>query len=166
MTRKASMSVILLVARSVRWRYEANEGARGTEVNDGVRLRPRRRAGRLGAVQPLAIHHVSVNVAHVERGVAFYTEVLGGVLRDDRPDFGFAGAWIDLGDQQVHLIEGEVPANCGQHFAIRVADLDEAIGELRERHVTVSDAVPVGSNRQAFTSDPDGNAIELHEVAR
>jgi len=116
-------------------------------------------------VQPLAIHHVSINVADAQRGVAFYTDVLGGVLRDDRPDLGFAGAWIDLGGQQVHPIEATVPPNHGQHFAIRVADLDEAVEELRARHVAVSDPVPVGSGRQSFTNDPDGNAIELHEVA-
>jgi glyoxylase I family protein len=115
-------------------------------------------------MEPLAIHHVSVNVASVERGIAFYTGVLGGALRTDRPDLGVAGAWIDFGPQQVHLIEAAVPENHGQHFAIRVADLDGAVEELRSRHVIVSDPVPVGAARQAFTSDPDGNAIELHEV--
>jgi glyoxylase I family protein len=115
-------------------------------------------------VQPLAIHHVSINVADAHRGVAFYTEMLGGLLRDDRPDFGIAGAWIDLGGQQLHLIEAAVPPNHGQHFAIRVADLDGAVEELRARHVEVTDPVAVGSGRQSFTKDPDGNAIELHET--
>ncbi|HEV3212977.1 MAG TPA: VOC family protein [Acidimicrobiales bacterium] len=115
-------------------------------------------------MQPLAIHHVSVNVASVEQGIGFYTDVLGGVLRTDRPDLGFGGAWIDFGPQQVHLIEAAVPPNHGQHFAIRVADLDGAVEELRAKHVLVSDPVPVGAARQAFTRDPDGNAIELHEV--
>jgi glyoxylase I family protein len=115
-------------------------------------------------VQPLAIHHVSLNVTDVARGIRFYTEVLGGSLRGDRPDFGFAGAWIDLGSEQVHLIKATVPPDHGQHFAIRVADLDSAVAELRAKRVIVSDPVPVGTGRQAFTSDPDGNAVELHEV--
>jgi glyoxylase I family protein len=115
-------------------------------------------------MQPLAIHHVSVNVADVDAGVAFYTDVLGGTVRDDRPDFGFGGAWINLGTQQVHLIEAEVPPNMGQHFAIRVGDLDAVVEELRSKGLTVGDPMPVGPNRQTFVNDPAGNTVELHEV--
>ncbi|MEI7860959.1 MAG: VOC family protein [Acidimicrobiales bacterium] len=53
-------------------------------------------------MQPLALHHVSINVTDADLAVTFYTEVLGGTLRTDRPDFGFGGAWIDLGTSQVH----------------------------------------------------------------
>ena len=116
-------------------------------------------------MQPHSIHHVSVNVSDVAAGVAFYTDVLGGRLRDDRPDFGFGGAWIDLGPHQVHLIEAAVPPNLGQHFAIRVVDLDAAVVELRARGVTIDDPVGVGANRQTFVSDPSGNLVELHEVS-
>ena len=115
-------------------------------------------------MRPLAIHHVSVNVSDVDEGVAFYTGSLGGTLRDDRPDFGFGGAWIDFGAQQLHLIEAPVPGNVGQHFAIRVADLADTIAELREKGLEVSDPVAVGTGLQAFLTDPSGNAIELHEV--
>jgi len=116
-------------------------------------------------MEPLAIHHVSVNVVHVEEAVAFYTGVLGGTLRDDRPDFAFGGAWINFGDQQVHLIEAPVPPKVGQHFAIRVDDLDSVVEELRAKGLELGDPVAVGRNRQAFLDDPAGNAIELHEVA-
>ena len=115
-------------------------------------------------MQPLAIHHVSVNVSDVDAALAFYIDVLGGTPRADRPDFGFGGAWIDLGGQQVHLIEAPVPANVGQHFAIQVADIHATIGELRGRGLTVSDATPVATNLQAFLNDPSGNAIEIHQV--
>ena len=56
--------------------------------------------------------------------IEFYTNVLGLTVRTDRPNFPFGGAWLDLGGQQVHLIEAEVPPARGQHFAIHVADLD------------------------------------------
>ncbi len=115
-------------------------------------------------MQPLAIHHVSINVTDVDTALAFYTEVLGGSPRTDRPDFGFGGAWIDFGGQQLHLIEAPTPANLGQHFAVQVADMDATITELRDRGLEVSDAIPVGANLQAFLSDPAGNGIELHEV--
>jgi len=115
-------------------------------------------------VKPLGVHHVSINVSDVEASIAFYTATLGGTIRDDRPDLGFGGAWIDLGEQQVHLIEAPVPSNFGQHFAIRVGDLDAVVGELRSSGIEVSDPVPVGANRQTFLNDPSGNVVELHEV--
>ncbi len=79
---------------------------------------------------PLGVHHVSINVRDAAEGVAFYTDVLGLATRDDRPDFGIGGAWLDIGGQQVHLIETSVPDDCGQHFAIHVADIDAAVAEL------------------------------------
>ncbi|MGI8710189.1 MAG: VOC family protein [Acidimicrobiales bacterium] len=114
-------------------------------------------------MQPLGVHHVSVNVSNVEAAAAFYTGPLGMTVRDDRPDFGFGGAWLAAGDQQVHLIEGSTPPNLGQHLAIEVADLDAAIAELRQQGIEVSDASLVGPGRQAFTVDPSGNGVELYQ---
>ena len=123
----------------------------------------RRRTGQTRPVQPLAVHHVSVNVPDVAAATDFYTGVLGGALRDDRPDFGFGGAWIDLGSSQVHLLEAAAPPARGQHFAISVPDLDAAVAELRGRGLTVDGPVPVGAGRQAFVAAPAGNTVELHE---
>jgi glyoxylase I family protein len=114
-------------------------------------------------MEPLGVHHVSINVRDAAESLEFYTGVLGLRERADRPDFRFAGAWLDLGDQQVHLIEASPPADQGQHFAIRVADLDAAVAELRERGIEVSDPSPVGGARQCFLHDPSDNRIELHE---
>jgi glyoxylase I family protein len=116
-------------------------------------------------MRPLAVHHVSINVRDVEEAAKFYVDQLGLTRRSDRPDFGFDGAWLDAGGQQVHLIEGDPPPAVGQHFALQVDDLDAAIAELRGRSVHVSDPSPVGTGRQAFLSDPAGNGIELHEPA-
>ena len=115
-------------------------------------------------MRPLAVHHVSINVADVEAALRFYTEVLGLGQRTDRPDFGFGGAWLDAGGQQVHLIEAPPPAGLGQHFALLVGDLDATVDELRGRGVEVSDPKPVGTSRQAFLSDPSGNLVELHQA--
>jgi catechol 2,3-dioxygenase-like lactoylglutathione lyase family enzyme len=116
-------------------------------------------------VQPLGIHHVSINVTDVDEAKRFYTEDLGLAERGDRPDFGFGGAWLDAGAQQIHLIEATVPQPFGQHLAIRVADLDATIAELRAKGIDVSDASPVGTGRQAFLADPSGNGVELHQPA-
>ena len=109
------------------------------------------------------VHHVSINVSDVPAALTFYTEVLGLTPRSDRPDFGFGGAWLDVGGQQVHLIEGTVPERRGQHFALRVDDIDAAIAELRAKGVEVADAKPVGTGRQTFLLDPSGNMVELNQ---
>ncbi len=116
-------------------------------------------------METLGIHHVALNVTDVQEGVRFYVDALGGTVRGDRPELGIAGAWIDLGPQQIHLVEAPVPRNLGQHVAIRVADLDGAVHELRDRGIDVADPSGVGAGRQTFINDPSGNPIELHEVA-
>lgn len=118
-----------------------------------------------GAMRPMAVHHVSIMVEDADAALAFYTDVLGLEARTDRPDFGFGGAWLDAGGQQLHLVEGPAPAARGQHFALLVGDLDATVAELRDRGVQVSDPQPVGSGRQSFLADPSGNLVELHQAA-
>jgi catechol 2,3-dioxygenase-like lactoylglutathione lyase family enzyme len=118
------------------------------------------------SVAPAGVDHVAINVSDVPGAIAFYTETIGLVQNHTRPDFGFAGAWLDTANgQQVHLIEAEVPKNVGQHFALAFDDLAATVRELRDRGLRVSDPVPVGSTgrQQAFTTDPWGNGIELHQ---
>jgi catechol 2,3-dioxygenase-like lactoylglutathione lyase family enzyme len=112
-----------------------------------------------------AVHHVSINVEDVDAALRFYTDVLGLTRRDDRHELGIDGAWLDAGGQQVHLIGAPPPPNVGQHFALRVDDLDATIDELRDRGIEVSDSMAVGTGRQAFLQDPSGNTVELHQPA-
>lgn len=115
-------------------------------------------------MQPRAVHHVSINVDDIDAALDFYVSRLGLVARTDRPDFGFGGAWLDAGGQQVHLIQAPTPPAAGQHFALLFDDLDSVVAELRGQGLEVSDPMPVGSSRQAFLSDPSGNQVELHQV--
>jgi glyoxylase I family protein len=110
------------------------------------------------------IHHVAINVSDVPRSVAFYTETLGLAEREDRPDFGIAGAWLNLGPSQVHLVELPAPPPMGQHFAIGVDDIDETVAELRGSGIAVDGPSIVAGRRQAFLKDPDGNVIELQGI--
>ncbi|WP_421120504.1 VOC family protein [Aquihabitans daechungensis] len=114
-------------------------------------------------MQPLGIHHVSINVTDVDAALAFYTGRLGLTVREDRPDFGFGGAWLDAGGQQIHLIGAPAPENLGQHLALQVADLDATVAELRNEGIEVTDPSPVGPGRQSFLVDPSGNAVELYQ---
>ncbi|MFZ0665405.1 MAG: VOC family protein [Acidimicrobiales bacterium] len=109
------------------------------------------------------LHHVSINVKDVPEGIKFYTEVLGLVQRPDRPDFGFGGAWLDAGGQQIHLIEATTPPNLGQHLALRVTDMYGAVSDLRGAGVEVTEPVVVAGGYQSFLHDPAGNMVELFE---
>ena len=111
------------------------------------------------------VHHVSLNVTDAAEAIRFYVDVLGFTERSDRPDFPFAGAWLQVGDQQVHLLEVPdfVPPK-GQHFALHVTDLDSVRTDLIERGVEVSEPSPIGDIcLQCFFTDPTGNLIELNQ---
>jgi glyoxylase I family protein len=118
-------------------------------------------------LKPHGVDHVAINVPDVPGAITFYTEVLGLTQNFDRPDFGFAGAWLDAGEQQVHLIELPIAPNVGQHFALLYDDLPAVVKELRAQGYEVSDPAPTSPGRtQAFVNDPWGNAIELHQHSR
>ena len=114
-------------------------------------------------MRALAVHHVSLNVADVDEAVRFYVDVLGMAVRDDRPDLGIGGAWLDAGGQQVHLVEGATPNNAGQHFALLVDDLDGVVTELRGLGFEVNDPFASGVGRQTTVTDPCGNVVELNQ---
>lgn len=114
------------------------------------------------------ILHVSVIVRDVERALRFYRDVLGLTPDTDRPDLGYPGAWLNLGDQQIHLLQlpnpdpvDNRPAHGGRdrHVAIGVKDFDG----LRQQLDTQGIAYTLSkSGRSAlFVRDPDGNALEF-----
>lgn len=110
------------------------------------------------------VHHVSINVEDTTAARSFYVDVLGFEPLE-RPDLGFPGAWLQVGEQQLHLLELPVPEANGQHFALRVADVDAAVATIRSRGVEVGEPKEIaGVCRQAFLFDPSGNQIELNEA--
>lgn len=109
------------------------------------------------------VHHVSVNVDDVDVCRAFYVDVLGFTPLP-RPDLGLGGAWLQMGPQQLHLIELPLVEGAGPHFALEVDDLDAARDELLARGVAVSEPSTIADVCvQAFLHDPAGNQIELNQ---
>jgi catechol 2,3-dioxygenase-like lactoylglutathione lyase family enzyme len=111
------------------------------------------------------VHHVSLDVDDLDAARRFYVDQLG-FTELPRPDFGFPGAWLSMGDHQLHLLEvsGPMPAGGGRHFALQVDDRDAAVEELRARGVKVDPTPAVaGAGFQAFLHDPAGNLIELNQ---
>lgn len=121
----------------------------------------------------LGFHHASLIVSDTQRALAFYHDVLGLAVEPSRPDLGFPGAWLRLGDGQIHLLELPNPdpttgrpdhGGRDRHLALRVSGLDALAERLREAGV---DFTLSRSGRQAlFCRDPDGNALELIEARR
>ena len=119
----------------------------------------------------LSIHHVSLLVSDTPRALDFYHGVLGLEVDPQRPELGFPGAWLRVGDRQIHLIEmperarAATPAAHGGrdwHLALAVTDLDMLAAALTKRGIAFT--LSRSGRRALFCRDPDGNAIELVEV--
>ena len=118
-------------------------------------------------MKALELNHVALLVSDVEKSCRFYREVLR-LEAIPRPAFSFPGAWFRLGAaQELHLIGGEevepaVPRPRGNHFALRVEDLEVWRQHLQRFDVIVRGPVkrPDGA-MQIFVGDPDGHLIEL-----
>lgn len=119
----------------------------------------------------LALQHASVIVADTERALRFYHELLGMPVDPARPDLGYPGAWLNIGCQQLHLLElpnpdpvSGRPAHGGRdrHCALTVRDL----GVLRQRldNAAISYTLSRSGRHALFCRDPDGNALEFIEV--
>src|ERR1051326_9574928 len=117
------------------------------------------------------LHHVTISVTDLERAKSFYAAVLGLDERE-RPAFDFPGAWYDLGDRQLHLVVHEETKTLrgttkvdprDAHFALRVNDFESMLERLRSHGFDVVESrVNPTLWMQMYTTDPDGNVIELN----
>ncbi len=118
----------------------------------------------------LSLHHVSVLVSDTERSLRFYRDTLGLEVEPARPDLGYPGAWLRIGDQQIHLLQLPSPDPASgrpvhggrdRHCAFTMRSLDV----LRDRLDAAGIAYTLSrSGRRAlFCRDPDGNALEFIE---
>lgn len=117
-----------------------------------------------------AIDHCSLIVADTAKALEFYTDILGLKVDESRPDLGYRGAWLQVADSQIHLLElpnpdplDNRPAHGGRdrHLALRVTDLHAVIQRLELAGIIYSKSK---SGRAAlFCRDFDENAIELVE---
>ncbi len=118
----------------------------------------------------LALHHASILVRDTRRSLEFYAGVLGMQIDDSRPDLGFPGAWLQAGDQQLHLLELPGPdpvdgrpehAGHDRHLAWLVAELGVLEQRLTQAGIVFSRSR--SGRRALFCRDPDGNGVELIE---
>jgi glyoxylase I family protein len=117
----------------------------------------------------LRLHHSSLVVSDTVASLAIYVGVLG-LEQTERPDLGFSGAWLQLGEQQIHLLElpntdpttGR-PDHGGRdrHVALSTDALDPVRESLEKAGIAYT--LSKSGRRALFFRDPDGNAIEILE---
>lgn len=113
------------------------------------------------------IHHVSILVSDMERAIAWYRDRLG-LTEVVRPsNFVTPVRWLELGNEQIHLIPNGEPDHISpRHFAIHVDDCQAAKAELAARGVEIQETVPIAGADRFFIADPDGNNIEIIQWLR
>ena len=121
-------------------------------------------------IEVCSINHVSLLVADTRRSLDFYHGLLSLAVDDSRPEIDFPGAWLQVGDGQIHLLElpesgqsrdPELHGGRDHHLAMNVVSIDEVAQALETAGIAFTRS---RSGRKAlFCRDPDGNALELVE---
>ena len=125
----------------------------------------------------MKILHTMLRVGHLDRSIAFYTDVLGMRLlrRQDYPEGRFTNAFVGYDDESMGAVlelthNWDTPAyelgNGFGHVALGVDDAYATCALIKERGGKVTrEAGPMkhGTTVIAFVEDPDGYKIELIE---
>lgn len=116
------------------------------------------------------LDHCSLIVADTAKALDFYKGILQLETDDSRPELGYPGAWLQVGQSQIHLLEVSNPYASAQqpehggrdnHVALAVSDLELIISRLQQAGIGYSKSK---SGREAlFCRDYDGNTVELIE---
>lgn len=108
-------------------------------------------------------NHTALVIRDLAKCKWFYEEVLG-LKPIPRPDFGFPGAWYQVGDSQLHLMvmEERIPDSM-RHLAFETEDFGQAKDELAQNAIAIVEgpAKRVDGSDYLFCKDPDGNLVEI-----
>ncbi|HWV51115.1 VOC family protein [Pseudorhodoplanes sp.] len=123
-------------------------------------------------MQTIGLFHLAIKTVDLDATVKFYSEVLGLTLAP-RPDFGFPGAWLALGDGTaiIHvyagspaLVDGKAPDGTGavDHLSLMVRGWDECLARVQATGREWRAQIVPGTNLwQLFVHDPSGLLLEL-----
>jgi Ca2+-binding EF-hand superfamily protein/catechol 2,3-dioxygenase-like lactoylglutathione lyase family enzyme len=117
------------------------------------------------------VNHIAIIVSDINKSLAFYVEVLG-LQQIRRPNFDRHGAWLTLGNVELHLIKGNPVVHEGDNLIVpHISVESDNIGEVLEKlvamkvpfskNVSVPDSSESKPITQFFIRDPDGYYIEL-----
>ena len=112
------------------------------------------------------LNHVSVHTVDMDESVRFYQEVFGAE-RVPTPNFGFPVAWLQIGEQQIHLFQRPgTEAPPFHHLSFDVDDFEavylkaQELGCLHEEDGALVREHPAGWV-QMYLRDPSGNLVEV-----
>lgn len=117
-----------------------------------------------------AIDHCSVVVADTDKALAFYCDVLGLRVDLSRPDLGYPGAWLTVGEQQIHLLQVDNvdpvngrPQHVGRdrHLALHLDNINGLAQRLERENIPYT--LSRSGRKALFCRDPDGNGLEFIE---
>lgn len=123
--------------------------------------------------------HTMLRVGHLERSLAFYTQVLGMKLlrKKDYPEGRFTLAFVGYGPEETHTVleltwnwdtdRYDLGAGYG-HIALGVKDIRATVEAIRQaggKVVREPGPMKHGTSVIAFVEDPDGYRVELIERA-
>ncbi len=111
-------------------------------------------------MQAERVDFITVPTRDPARSIAFYPETLGLPLDPNNPDEVAAGQ-VTLSFWNPESDGLEFSPSIGG-FAIRVADVEAAKQELKEKGVEFVGEDDTGVCHMAVLLDPDGNAVILH----
>ena len=128
----------------------------------------------------MRILHTMIRVGHLERSLAFYTQVLGMTLlrRHEYPEGRFTLAFVGYGPEAEGAVlelthnwdtAGYQLGDGFGHVALEVPDAAAACAEIKRRGgVVTREAGPMkhGTTVIAFVQDPDGYKVELIQKKR
>ena len=124
-----------------------------------------------------SLGHIGIKVKNLEKSMAFYTETMGfpEMFRLHRDDGRVWLVYLRITDDQYLEMFPEAiqdrapePENNGiNHFCLTVENIEEIVRQLEAKGVALYWPLKTGAdnNRQAWVQDPDGNRIELMEMA-
>jgi catechol 2,3-dioxygenase len=128
------------------------------------------------AIHPaVRVGHVHLQVADLDRSLAFYRDALGFGLTADAREHGLDMALLAAGDYHHHIglntfaSAGAAPPPPGHPGLYHVAflypdrrELARAVQRLLDHGHPVDHATDHGGTVSVYLTDPDGNGIELY----
>ena len=122
------------------------------------------------------IGHTAIRARDLEAMLDFYTGTLGfqEMFRLNHDDGSLMLVYVRVTEDQFLEFfpnatgEAPPPSNVGyHHLCLTVADIEATLRDLEARGVPLSRGLQTGhdGNRQAWIADPEGNRIELMEMA-
>ena len=123
----------------------------------------------------LKIDHLGIAVDSIDQGKSFWSEILGLTLEGSETvsEQKVTTAFLPVGESEVELLESTAPdgpvakfiekkGEGFQHVAFRVANIEEALAELKAKGVRLIDETPrkgAGGAKIAFLHPKSTNGV-------